>query len=57
MTVYLVTYTDDEGPYAQAFSTRANAEAFVASFSRPEDFAIIETVIDRSLVLAKDSTP
>jgi hypothetical protein len=57
MTVFLVTYTDDEGPYAQAFSTRANAEAFVASFSRPDDFVIIETVVDRSLALVKETTP
>ena len=57
MTVFLVTYTDDEGPYALAFSSRANAEAFVASFSRPDDFVIIETVVDRSVVLIKEPTP
>lgn len=57
MTVFLVTYTDEFGPYAVAFSSRANAEAFVASFSRPDDFTIIETVVDRSLVLAKEPTP
>lgn len=57
MTVFLVVYTDDEGRYAQAFSSRAKAEAFVASFSRPDDFVIIETVIDRSLALTKETTP
>ena len=35
MTVYLVTYSDEFGLYAQAFSSRANAEAFVASFRAP----------------------
>ena len=55
MTVFLVTYTDEFGLYAQAFSSRANAEAFVASFSQPDDFTIIETVVDRSLVNAKET--
>lgn len=31
--IFLVAYTDDEGPYAVAFSTRALAEAFAATFS------------------------
>jgi hypothetical protein len=55
MTVFLVTYTDEFGLYAQAFSSRANAEAFIASFSEPDDFVIIETVVDRSLVNAKET--
>lgn len=57
MTVFLVIYTDDEGPYAAAFSSRADAEAFVASFSKPDDFAIIETVVDRALAFMKEPTP
>ena len=57
MTVFLVAYSDEFGLYAQAFSSRANAEAFVASFSRPNDFTIIETVVDRSLALIKEPTP
>jgi hypothetical protein len=56
MTVYLVAYSDEFGLYAQAFSSRAAAEAFVASFSQPDDFVIIETVVDRSLVLTKEPT-
>jgi alkyl hydroperoxide reductase subunit AhpC len=54
MPVFLVVYRDEHGPYAQAFSTRAGAEAFIASFSRPQDFTLVCTTIDQSLALVAD---
>jgi alkyl hydroperoxide reductase subunit AhpC len=54
MPIFLVVYRDDEGPYAQAFSTRAGAEAFIASFSRPADFTLVCTAVDQSLALVAD---
>jgi hypothetical protein len=55
MPIFLVVYRDDEGPYAQAFSTRAGAEAFIASFSRPQDFTLVCTAIDQSLALVEET--
>lgn len=49
--IYLVAYTDDDGPYAVAFSTRALAQAFVDSFPKRRQrecgMAILETTIDK----------
>jgi hypothetical protein len=54
MPIFLVVYRDGEGPYAQAFSTRAGAEAFIAAFSRPSDFTLVCTAVDQSLALVAD---
>lgn len=42
--VYLVAYTDDDGPYAAAFTLQASAQAF----ANEVDGVLIYTEIDNS---------
>lgn len=53
--IFLVAYADTEGPYAVAFSTREDADAFVASFAHwmRDGFTIIDTTIDQARVVAQ----
>jgi hypothetical protein len=42
MVIFLVAYIDEQGPYAAAFSSRQDAEAFAEAF----DGRVIETTVD-----------
>ena len=46
--IYLVAYTDDDGPYAVAFSRREDAQAFAKKMCRNDRriTTMIETEID-----------
>ena len=58
MPLFIVTYTDEFGLYAQVFSTRAKAQAFIDSFveSVAEEFCMVETKVDQAEVHADLAT-
>jgi hypothetical protein len=43
MVIFLVPYIDEQGPYAAAFSSRQDAEAFAKAF---DEAFVIETTVD-----------
>ena len=48
MTIYLVAFNDDQGPYAVAFSTRQAAEDYLAMIDDDDDKGfVIETELNR----------
>ena len=47
MTVFLVTYTDDEGPYAVAFSSRAMADRYACMLRCWGDVTVVDAVVDQ----------
>jgi hypothetical protein len=55
--IFLVAYTDDEGPYAVAFSTRELADAFAATFSDRQDnrggCTVIDSFVDQAGALVE----